>query len=137
MPQTDGPWGRKSRPVLTNEPRRLLIWIVLALAGALAIWKLSEMFPGALVTDWDKFRLINLIAFIALLSASIVMGRRFRTRDTLRNVAIWCAVFAVLGIGYTFRNELSAIGERVRGELIPSYAVASGPHETTLTANED
>ena len=65
------------------------------------------------------------------------MGRRFRTRDTFRNIAIWCAVFVVLGIGYTFRGELAAIGDRVRGELIPSYAVATGPHAMTLTANED
>jgi aspartyl protease family protein len=139
MPQTDGPWGRKPRPASTNEQRTLLIGIgiALAVAGALAIWKLSELFPGALTSDWDKFRLINLVAFLGLLSAGIVMGRRFRTRDTLRNIAIWCAVFAVLGIGYTFRNELSAIGERVRGELVPSYAVATGPHEMTITAGED
>jgi aspartyl protease family protein len=137
MPQTDGPWGRKPQFVPTSGQRRLLIGIALALAAALAIWKLSELFPGALASDWDKFRLINLIAFLALLSAGIVMGRRFRTRDTLRNVGIWCAIFAMLGIGYTFRNELSAVGTRVRGELIPSYAVQTAPHEMTITENEN
>ncbi|HTW36296.1 MAG TPA: TIGR02281 family clan AA aspartic protease [Rhizomicrobium sp.] len=137
MPQTDGPWGRKPNPVTTGDQRRFYFWIAVAIVGALVLWKLSTLFPGALATDWDKFRLINLIGFLILLSAGIVMGRRFRTRDTLRNLAIWCAAFAVLGIGYTFRNELSAIGERVRGELIPSYAVATGPHEMTLTAGED
>ncbi len=137
MPQTNGPWGRKPQFGSMNAQRRLLIWIALALAVALAIWKLSELFPGALASDWDKYRLINLIAFLTLLSAGIVMGRRFRTRDTLRNIAIWCAAFAVLGIGYTFRYELSDIGERVRGELIPSYAVATGPHAMTIMENED
>lgn len=137
MPQTDGPWGRKPNPVMAGNQPKLLIWVAVGLAFALAIWKLSELFPGALATDWDKFRLINLIAFLTLLAAGIVMGRRFRTRDTLRNIAIWCAVFAVLGIGYTFRNELSALGDRVRGELIPSYAVTTGPHAMTLTASED
>jgi aspartyl protease family protein len=137
MPQPDGPWGRKPRSVTTGNQYRLVIWIALAFAGALAIWKLSVLFPSALAGDWDKFRLINLIAFAVLLSAGVVMGRRFRTRDALRNIAIWCAVFAVLGIGYTFRNELSDIGARVRGELIPSYAAATGPHEMTLMASDD
>lgn len=137
MPQPDGPWGRKPRSVSTGNQYRLVVWIALALAGALAIWKLSTLFPGALTGDWDKFRLINLVAFAVLLSAGVVKGRRFRTRDTLRNIAIWCAAFAVLGIGYTFRNELSDIGTRVRSELIPSYATATGPHEMTLTASDD
>jgi len=138
MPQTDGPWGRKPNPVTTTgHQQRLYIWIAVVLAGALGLWKLSTLFPGALSSSLDQARFINLIGFLVLLSAGVIMGRRFRTRDTARNIAIWCAVFAVLGIGYSFRNELSAIGERVRGELIPSYAVATGPHEMTLAENED
>jgi aspartyl protease family protein len=135
MPQTDGPWGRKPNPVVRQQ--QFYIWIAVVLVGALGLWKLSTLFPGALSSSWDQFRLINLIGFLILLSASLTMSRRFRGRDTVRNIAIWCAVFAGLGIGYSFRNELSAIGERVRGELIPSYAVASGPHALTLTASED
>jgi aspartyl protease family protein len=137
MPQTDGPWGRKPNPVTTGRQQRLYIWIAVVIAAALALWKLSTLFPNALSSNWDQVRFVNLVGFFLILSASLIMGQRFRTRDTIRNIAIWCAAFAVLGIGYTFRGELSAIGERVRGELIPSYAVATGPHEMTLTASED
>ena len=136
MPQTDGPWGRKPNPVVTGDQQRFLVWIAVALAGGLGLWKLSTLFPNALSSSLDQARFISLLGFLALLSAGVVLGRRFRTRDTLRNVAIWCAVFGVLGVGYTFRGELSAIGDRVRGELIPSYAVESGPHAMTLTASE-
>lgn len=138
MPQTDGPWGRKPNPVTTTgHQQRFYIWIAVVLAGALGLWKLSTMFPDALSSSWDQVRFANLIGFFLILSASLIMGRRFRTREAIRNIAIWCAVFAVLGIGYTYRGELSVVGERVRGELIPSYAVATGPHEMTLSANED
>lgn len=115
----------------------MLVWLAVALAGALLIWKLAEAFPDALQSDWDKMRLINLIGFLMLLSVGIVMGRRFRTRDTIRNIAIWCAVFAVLGIGFTFRNELSRFGDRVRGELFPGTPVATGSHELAIAASED
>ena len=136
MPQTEGPWGRKPNPVATGDQQRFLIWIIVVLAAGLGLWKLSTLFPNALSSSLDQAQFISLIGFVMLLSASVIMGRRFRLHDTLRNIAIWCAVFAVLGIGYTFRGELSAVGDRVRGELIPSYAVASGPHAMTLTASE-
>ena len=129
--------GAKAQSRDGGPPARFYIWIAVVLAGALGLWKLSTLFPGALSSSWDQARFINLVGFFLILSASVIMGRRFRTRDTFRNIAIWCAVFAVLGIGYTFRGELAAIGDRVRGELIPSYAVATGPHAMTLTANED
>jgi aspartyl protease family protein len=135
MPQPEGPWGRKARQGLTSQ-QQLLIGVAVALAGALLIWKLAEAFPDALQSDWDKFRLINLIGFIALLSASIVLGRRFRTRDAIRNIAIWCAVFAALGLGYTFSGELGWLGDRVRGELFPGTPVSSGPHEMAVNASE-
>ena len=135
MPQPEGPWGRKASPGLTGG-QRMLIWFAVALAGALLIWKLAEAFPDALQSDWDKVRLINLVGFIALLSASLVLGRRFRTRDTIRNIAIWCAVFAALGLGYTFSGELGALGDRVRGELFPGTPVSTGPREMTISASE-
>ena len=137
MPQTDGPWGRKPNPVATGGQYRFYIWIAVVLAGALGLWKLSTLFPAALSSSWDQVQLLNLIGILLIVSSGLILGRRFRSRDTIRNIAIWCAVFAVLGIGYTFRNELSAVGERVRGELIPSYAVASGAHEMSLMASDD
>lgn len=135
MADAGGPWGRKTNPGLTSQ-QRSLIWVAVALAVAFVIWKLVEAYPDALSTDWGKANLINLIGFLALLSAGVVMGRRFRTRDTLRNIAIWCAVFGVLGLGYTFRNELGRIGERVRGELIPGTPIATGAHEMAIAASE-
>jgi aspartyl protease family protein len=136
MADAGGPWGRKTKQGLTSR-QRSLIWVAVALAVAFVIWKLAKTYPDALSSDFDQARLINLIGFLILLSAGVVMGRRFRTKDTLRNVAIWCAVFGVLGIGYTFRGELGRIGERVRGELIPGTPVATGPHEMEIAASED
>lgn len=136
MPDTGGPWGRKTNPGLTGQ-QRLLVWIAAALALAVVVWKLAEAFPDALLSDWDQVNLITLVGFLALLSASVVMGRRFRARDTLRNIAIWCAAFAMLGLGYTFRGELGRIGDRVRGELFPGTPVATGAHEMTIAESQD
>jgi len=136
MSNSEGPWGAKKRP-LAAGPRNPLLWIAIVLAGGLGLWKLSELFPGAIKSDWDRAALVNWIGFLALLSAGLVAGRRYTARETFRNIAIWCGVLAVLMLGYTFRDELGRIGPRLHSELIPSYPVATGAHQMTLTESAD
>jgi len=136
MPRTEGPWGRKPSPLTTSQQQRFLILFALILGGGLALWELSRLFPEAISSDWDQVRLINLIAFLLLLSASVAFGRRFTAKETFRNIGLWCGVFAVLGVIFAYRDELQGVGNRIRSELIPGYAVATGAHEMTISASE-
>jgi aspartyl protease family protein len=137
MPESDGPWGRKRRLHLTDTQRRLLVLVAVAAAGGLAVWELSRMFPNALASDFAQANFLRIVGALLLVSSTFVLGRRFEAKETIRNVAIWCGVFAVLVLIYSFRGELRSVGDRVRGEVLPSYAVATGPHEMTLTASQD
>jgi aspartyl protease family protein len=137
MPKTEGPWGRKPSPIRVGPQQRLPILIGLILAGGLALWEISRLFPEAISSDRDQVRLINLIGFLLLLSVGIVFGRRFTARDTFRNIALWCGVFAVLGLIFAYRDELQSVGNRIRSELVPGYPVATGAHEMTISASED
>jgi aspartyl protease family protein len=137
MPQTEGPWGRKPRPAMAHEQRRLLVWLALIVVGGLALWKLATVFPDAIRSDFDQATLIQLIGFFVLVSAGVVFSRRFKTKDALRNVALWCGVFAALVLIYTFRDELASVGTRIRSELIPGYPIATGAHEMTIVASDD
>lgn len=136
MPQTEGPWGRKPSPIVTDRQRRVLIWIALILGGGLALWELARLFPEAISSDMDQARLIQAVAFLLLVSSSVVFGRRFTAKEAGRNVALWCGVFAVLGLIYTYRNELQNVGDRIRSELVPGYPVTTGAHEMTIGASE-
>ncbi len=135
MPNNDGPWGRKPSR-FAARPGRVYVLLGVAAAGAAILCALSRLFPDALSSDLDRAYFVNTVGFLALVSAGVVMGRRFRTRETLRYVAIWAGIFAVMIVGYTFRDDLSAAGNPILGELIPSYPVASA-HTLTLTESAD
>ena len=134
MSNANGPWERKP-PRFAQRYTRLLVWIVIALAITAVLLELSRLFPNALGSDIDLAYFVNCVVFLALVSAGVVMGRRFTTRETLRNAVIWVGIFALCVIGYTFRDNLEAVGTKIRGELIPSYPIASG-RSITLTASE-
>jgi aspartyl protease family protein len=134
MSNANGPWERKP-PRFAQRHTRLLVWIAIALAITAVLLELSRLFPNALGSDIDLAYFVNCVVFLALVSAGVVMGRRFTTRETLRNAVIWVGIFALCVIGYTFRDNLEAVGTKIRGELIPSYPIASG-RSITLIASE-
>ena len=55
----------------------------------------------------------------------------------MRNIALWVAIAAVLVLGYSYRTELSGMLTRVETEFLPGSAVATAPHEMTLTESDD
>ena len=63
--------------------------------------------------------------------------REFNLKQTARNILLWLAVGGVLLIGFSFQNELTDLWLRLRGALIPSYAVQTGAHEMTISEGED
>lgn len=112
---------------------RLIVWLGLLAALGLLIWRLSVLFPGQVTSDLDQAYVIQAIVLVALLSAGIVFARRVNVRETLRNIAIWLAIAAVLIVGLSFRDEIETVTLRVRSELMPGYALESGEHELVLT----
>lgn len=112
---------------------RLIVWLGLLAALGLLIWRLSVLFPGQVTSDLDQAYVIQAIVLVALLSAGIVFARRVNVRETLRNIAIWLTIAAVLIVGLSFRDEIETVTLRVRSELMPGYALESGEHELVLT----
>jgi aspartyl protease family protein len=133
IPDDDGPWRREAPK---GPGIGLILWLgLLALLG-LAVWQLSSLFPGQLNSDGDQAYVIQAIAIIAFLSAGLIFARRINVRETVRNIAIWLAIAAVLIVGVSFRDELESVALRVRSELVPGYALESGEHEMVLTESD-
>ena len=136
MPDAPGPWHREPEPAQTGSPVRFWLWVAsLAVLGG-ALWKLSEMFPGQVSSDWDRYRLIQLVAILALVSAGFFFSRQRKIGELVRNLTIWAAVTIVLLIGFAYRYELQDVGERVRAELIPGAPVVANG-EVVITASEN
>ena len=137
MSEGKGPWRRENEPERDRSGVRLFIWLgVLGLLGVV-IWQLSALFPGRIASDWDRARLIQLIAILALVSGSVLFSRRIKASEVVRNIAIWAGVAAVLVLAFSFQDELQSLGLRVRSELIPGEPVLANPNELVLSQSED
>lgn len=140
MPQQPGPWAELNPlPPKPEPPRpsghRLLIWVALLLAGALGIVALFRIFPGA-VTSHDMPYMVRMLALLAFLSAGVVFARRVSLGEAARNIAVWIGIGAVLMLGYTFRDDLAFVGNRVQSEFLPADPVSSGGHVLAVTQDE-
>jgi aspartyl protease family protein len=104
--------------------------------AAILILVLSRNFPSTDTPLGDP-ALIQTLGFLALASSGLLFVRQFNLKQTARNVLIWVAAGGVLIIGFSFQNELRELGLRLRSNLIPGYAVQTGPREITLSESED
>lgn len=116
---------------------RLLVWLGILLAVALAIWGLAGAFPGSMATDFELARLIWLFALLTLISSGIVFSRKIDLGETARNLAIWVGITAALVLVFTFQDELQFVWQRVRGELVPAYGVQAEPGLLVLSQSAD
>jgi aspartyl protease family protein len=136
MADRHGPWGGAQPPVRRRSRRRLLIWIALVAALAACVWSFSYFFPGQLsASGW--FFVWRSFALLAVLSSAIAFATTAQLRRCARHALIWCAVIAVLVVGYTLRADLAGFGQRILGELIPSYAQATAPRTLVVAQSDD
>jgi aspartyl protease family protein len=107
------------------------------LAVGFVVWRLAARFPGQINSDFDRARLVQLLAVLALVSSGIIFSGRVRAGELVRGLAMWAALAAALVLAYSFKDELGDIGTRLRSELVPSEPVVSGADMLVLTASED
>jgi aspartyl protease family protein len=131
MPEPQTPW---TRPAPSRW--RFAVWFSLLAAVGLGCWLLSRAFPEGSRSDYDQAQIVYAFALLALVSSSIVLSRRFSLGESLRNIAIWAGIAAVLVVGYLYRGAFSDIGTRLQAEFLPAEPVATGPHEIALTESE-
>ncbi|MBS7543801.1 retropepsin-like aspartic protease family protein [Ancylobacter oerskovii] len=107
------------------------MWVVvigLAAGIGLIVWNAEAGGIAGLTTN-QLTRLIALSAVALVVGAGAVAAFAGRLGDALRAAALWLVIFAVLGLGYTYRFEIHGVAYRVLAELAPGYAVPVG-HDT-------
>lgn len=116
--------------------RGLIIWLGLLAAGAAAYLALTLLFPGQ-ISGMDQTDALQALGLLALVSSGVIYARGVNLGEAARNASIWIGIAAIALVGYSFRTELNDVFVRVRGELIPAYAVADAPHAMTVTRSAD
>lgn len=115
------------------------VWILLiGCAGiAILIWLLADMFPGSLDSDYDKANLVRAFGLMLLIGAGLVLSPKLNLKGAFKAGFIWAMIGLVLVVGYTLKDDFTALGSRLMGALVPSMAVETGAGEVTLSRRSD
>ncbi len=115
-------------------------WAFIALAGlalVVLLVLLAKTFPGALDSREDRVALVYRLGLLALIGASVIAGWQGGASLALRQAIIWIGLFVAVLVIYTFREDFTAIGARVMGELVPARPVTHAPGLVSLRAGPD
>ncbi len=117
-----------------------MIILVILILGAVALYYLAQRFPDALSQQGNQVSLVYLSLLGGVLLLSALSFRRLSGTALARNLryaALWGVIFVVLAGGYSYRNEVKTISQRIMGDLLPGYGGVTGPNEVTYTRAED
>lgn len=117
----------------TPPPRRgrpVFLWLALAIIALAALLLVFRGGDDAILGLADNrfAQLAGLIAISAFLFAGLI-GRTPVGR-LLRQAIAWAAIFIVVLVGYTYRDELEWMFRRVSSELFPGTAMMTTDGET-------
>jgi aspartyl protease family protein len=104
-----------------------MIFIGLALLIAVGIALLISADAGTLVglTQTQTAQLIPLL-IILIVFAGGLFSRRRQAGELIGALFLWVGIFAVVGVGYAYRDDLLGVVSRVSGELRPGVAIVDG-----------
>lgn len=136
-PENQQPWGPPPGRGRGRFPVGVLLWLLLLFAVGFAIWLLAGYFPGQLSSGEDQVDLIRLLTVLALISSGLLVARRIRLGEVVRNIAVWTGAAAFLVLAYTYQDDIASLGARVGAELFPSQPVTQPDGELSLTRVSD
>ncbi|MGF1454561.1 MAG: TIGR02281 family clan AA aspartic protease [Alphaproteobacteria bacterium] len=119
-------------------PRNPFVLVAIGIAALLAlVVTLNSLFPGSLTPVGTWPAVLAKLILLVFVSGSFALSRDVSLGQGLRYGAIWVAITLALVLGYTLRDDVRAVGQRLLAALAPSAAreVAPGAVALTRTAN--
>ncbi len=101
-------------------------WFALGLVVVACIVLFAQHDSGTIAgLDTSEFASITaLLAILIFLSGSLLGSYSGRIARAFRDIAMWALLGFVLVAGYTYRDQLIPVAQRVMGELVPGTPVA-------------
>jgi aspartyl protease family protein len=102
-----------------------LLWIVIGgLAIAMAALIYRHEAGNVAGIDSDTFaRLAGLLALALVIGSAVIALFYGRAGEALRAALFWLVLVAGLALGYTYRVELQAVGDRLLAEFLPGHPI--------------
>jgi aspartyl protease family protein len=88
-------------------------------------------------TQQGSASLVYSIILVVLATSSLILGWRGSASLALRHGIVWLAIGLALVVGYSYRNDLAPIWQRVAGEVNPAMPVQRSGSEVTLRKASD
>lgn len=110
-----------------------MIFIGIALLVAVGLALLISSDAGSLVgmTQQQTAQLIPLLILLVLFAGGLFTRRR-KAAELLTSVMLWIGIFAVAGLSYAYRDEITNIAGRVMGEFQPGVALVNAEQGTAI-----
>ena len=110
-------------------------WILLIAVGIVVVplvrWLVLQA-PVETLSDDDLLSFVYGIALLVFLVAGVVAHRHVRPGKILTSLAIWLVLIVAVVLGYSYRHEAPAIGNRLIAELMPSRGAVLDGREVTF-----
>lgn len=108
-----------------------MIFIGIALLVAVGLALLISSDAGSLIgmTQQQTAQLIPLLILLVLFAGGLFTRRR-KAAELLASVMLWVGIFAVAGLSYAYRDEITNIAGRVMGEFQPGVALVNAEQGT-------
>ena len=116
---------------------RVLILVAALLAVTVLIVWVASGNGHALGTDAGSADLVYSITLLVLVMSSLILGWRGTASQALRYAFVWVALGFVLILGYSHRNDVSAVWQRVAGEVNPALPQQRARDEVVLRKASD
>jgi aspartyl protease family protein len=138
-PQIGAPAHDAGGTGVSTPPRRpqplfwILIGAVIVVAGVMVFAGDSATILGLERTD---FASIAYFLILLVFVGSALLGRRLGAAEIVRSAAAWLAILLVLVGAYAYREELTGVGTRLLGVLVPGVPVpgrlAGAPDDSVM-----
>lgn len=115
--------------------RVIVLVVVLIAVTALIFWAAGG--STALGTDQESAALTHNIVLLVVLLSALVLGWRGSASQALRYAFVWIAILFALVLGYSYRNDLRPVWDRVAGEVNPALPQRRSTGEVVLRRAAD
>jgi aspartyl protease family protein len=104
-----------------------MIFIGLALLIAVGIALMISADAGTMVglTQTQTAQLVPLLIILIVIAGGL-FSRRRQAGELVGALLLWIGIFATVGVGYAYRDDLLSVVSRVSGELRPGVAIVDG-----------
>lgn len=116
--------------------RVIALVVVLIAVTVLIVWVAGGV-PAVLGMAGSEPTFATQLVWLVLLISVVVLGWRGSASQAVRYFLIWLAIGFALVLGYSYRNDVKAVFQRVGGEVNPALPVERGAGQVVLRPARD